>query len=473
MGSNLNKKEIIGIDFGMSNTSISYISNNDTIQLIPDELGNYIIPTCINLSNSYHRYFKRDISKTKQAEELTTLFFKYIKKRSEEHLNRTINKCILSVPVFWNFLQKEIITKCCKNAGLEVINFIDEPIAGILSLKDTLTNPSNEEQNYIVIDCGGSTIDLSLVSIETNFYEVLKSKGNNDLGGEDLANNLLNYIINKHSNVLKNYNKSKLYNYTKKAKEQLSYSVETSIILEDISKVIRISRNEFNEANKLWFSEFKKLVSEFIDEVSDDLNGNEYVVLLGGTSKTIYLQKIVNEIFNKNRLYHDNSNTSIAIGCCVKAKMLINSQLEKNDEVLLEKINQSIGVEVENGEMAFMISKNSYIPIFKTMLFTNTTEEDNIDINVYSGERRYVKDNDFIGQVNIKFLEKKKRGQHKIKLTLLVNEQNKLKINVETSDNIQVTKNLDFIISKESKENNLKIIQEFEDKIYDMEKKEM
>lgn len=474
---------IIGIDFGMSNTSISYIYEN-SIKLIPDEMGRTIIPTTVfdNEKNTYHRYFKRTIASNELSKQLTILFFKNIKQLSENHLNTTIDSCILSIPVYWDWNEKKIIQECCQKAGLSIISFVEEPIAGILSLfqeenvKQQL-NSENLEHHFIVIDCGGGTTDLSFVTIdtETNCYEVNSTLGDNNLGGEDITFNLFNYIQQKHK--LHNYPNSRLINHIKKSKETLSYKQNTIIYIDELELSIPISRNELIEANKKWISKFQELLQDFKEKCIkenyiDNFNKEKYyIILIGGTTKIPKIKEIVSQVFFETcyqmTLIKNNENIiSVAIGCSYKGKMIYNFKESREDITLLQKLNKSIGVEVENGEMAVIISKDSYIPISKTKIFLNTEENDEITIKLYSGERRYVKDNDFIGIINISFIEKKKRGLHKIELKIEINESSFLNVYVKTSENKSFHNCIQYDNQKKYEDN---LVQLFEEKLYDIE----
>ena len=146
---------------------------------------------------------------------------------------------------------------------------------------------------------------------------------------------------------------------------------------------------------------------------------------------------------------------------------MITLALNKDEDtpILLETISQTLGVEVVGGEMVPIISKNSYIPISKSMVFTNSDEEDSIDVNIYSGERRYVKDNEYIGTLKLCNLEKKRRGNHKIKVVFEISSNNQLIVKVDNHAT-HLTFNKTLINKKDNYE---EIIKTFEEKIHDME----
>lgn len=456
----------IGIDFGMSNSCVSYIDNNSQIKLIPDELGNIIIPTSVTCpkSKKIHRYFKRTLGQNEMSKELTILFLKKIKKMAEDYLNDTITSCVISIPVNSSFIYKNTLSLCCKEVGLDLLSLISEPVAAVLS-------ETNINKSFLTIDCGGGTLDLSLVSIEssTKCFEVVESLGNNNLGGEDLTQNLMEYIKNKYN--LNELSNDKLFNYSKKAKETLSYTLECNLYIEEYDKKIRISRNEFNNVNRKWFDKFKDILLQFKEQIEIEMeemsstSTSLNVVLIGGTTKINFIQEIVKNVFNdKIYKYSQFKENLVAFGCGYKIKM--EKKMDSDVQpILLQKLNNSIGIEVENGEMAIVLSQNSYIPISKTVFFTNTSSEDSVQVKIYSGERKYVKDNYFIGEINIRFLEKKKRGEHRIEITLGVNESSMIFINVKTSENLNFQSVLEF----ENKESCDNVVQLFEEIIYDME----
>jgi molecular chaperone DnaK (HSP70) len=461
-------KQVIGIDLGMSNTSVCCIDTHGQIKLIPDELGNTIIPTCVMCpkTKKIHRYFKRTLGENELSKELTILFLKKIKKLAEDYLNTLINSCVISIPVESSFKYKNTLSDCCKEVGLELLALIPEPVAAVLSEYNSTSSSFN---SFLTIDCGGGTVDLSLVSVDTesNCFEVVDSLGDFNLGGEDLTQNLMKYIKNKYATPeLLSLSDDKLFNYSKKTKETLSYKLECNLYIEEIDKQIRISRNEFNFINKIWFDKFKDLLLQFKEQIKNEEIDINCIVLIGGTTKVNYIQEIVNVVFNEKEIKRIFSKDNlVALGCGYKAKIEISSNSFDEQPILLQKLNNSIGIEVENGEMAVVLSQNSLIPISKTVFFTNTNEEDNIQVKIYSGERKYVKDNTFIGKINIHFLEKKKRGEHKIEITLGVNESSLIEIHIKTSENL----NYQSLLKFENEAKNENLVQLFEEIIYDME----
>ena len=307
---------------------------------------------------------------------------------------------------------KRIFENCHLDQSLriKVLRIINEPTAAILPYIFNQTKTNSE--TILVIDCGGGTTDFTVMECdyEDMFFEVKNTLGNNFLGGEDLTNNIVDHIC---SNFIKGEISTKLYNTIRNESEllkcNLSYKQNTTININD-QLIVNISRSKFIDINKKFFQQIRKN----IQTVSDGFNIDR-IVLVGGTTRIPYFSVICKEIFG-DTLQIDNTldpDQVISIGASIQANLLSDknnkSNKTKSSEIqekeleftLLDIIPMTLGVETEGGIMTPIISKGSIIPISKTEIFSNSDDEIVIDINIYQGERKFVKDNLFLGSFKV------------------------------------------------------------------------
>ena len=180
------------------------------------------------------------------------MILKKIKVNSEFYLSKKfgkdiiINNAIITVPAYFNQLQREAIKESAEIINLTVKRIINEPTAA--SLAYGYEKEENENQNTIlVIDFGGGTLDITILCFTKNnngiFCDIHSSNGHSNLGGDDFDLELMKYCLEKNkldNNVLKNVSKNiRLKRACEKAKIELSSEKDSLIKLENLSKFIR------------------------------------------------------------------------------------------------------------------------------------------------------------------------------------------------------------------------------------------
>lgn len=460
----------LGLDFGTSNTCISYI-NNKIVNIITNQLGNYTTPSCLYFDKTTDEilYGETALEKTKGGTVVTnfkrlfgityinysqnkdlqncfkhlhiskdkssdfccitilynnTLHHFTINKLVEMYLSHLLNYAnisndvlsndiVITVPVEFDINQRQMIKTCLQNIGYNTIRILNEPTAATLAYiyHNSQNTPSNNLQNEIilVIDSGGGTTDCTLLDAdyENSFFEVLKTNGDKNLGGNDITNNLTTYIISKITGVISVKNLQKIYKISEKTKHNLSFKTNDKIFLENIDNkdmIVEINRRLFETINNDWFNKFKLL----IQDISDGVQVGK-IIFVGGTTRIPKIKEILVDHFDDNIIICNrlNPDHTVSIGAAVQASLFNRDSDTDIDITFLDTISMSLGVETIGGIMSPIISKNTVIPTSKTENFlanpdeSESTLESTLDIHVYQGERRFVKDNLFIGTLKI------------------------------------------------------------------------
>lgn len=455
----------LGLDFGTSNTCISYMNNN-IINIITNQLGNYTTPSCLYFDKTTDEilYGETALEKTKggtivtnfkrlfgitythysQNKDLQNCFkHLHISKDNDSdyccitvlynnklhhftitklvemflshllnHINILSNNIVITVPVEFNINQRQMIKTCLQHIGYNTLRILNEPTAATLAYIYHNTSQPKQNENVLVIDSGGGTTDCTLLDAdyENCFFEVIKTNGDKNLGGNDITNNLTTYIMSKITGVISVKNLQKIYKIAEKTKHNLSFKTNDKIFLENIDNkdmIVEINRRLFETINNEWFNKFKLL----IQEISDGLHVDK-IIFVGGTTRIPKIKEILLDHFDDNIIICNrlNPDHTVSMGAAVQAS-LFNQTSDTVDITFLDTISMSLGVETIGGIMTPIISKNSIIPTSKTEHFLATPDENTLDIHVYQGERRFVKDNLFIGTLKIPCREKNTKFQ--------------------------------------------------------------
>jgi molecular chaperone DnaK len=403
----MNEDIILGIDFGSTNTVITYFANNKPNILMDGvfksikskvgikdgvySCGNYL---SLNNDKIIHS-FKTKIG-TEDLDEILIIFFEHLRKLVLNKFPNHNLKSVITVPSNFNDNQREIIKKNFISIGFNVIRIINEPSAAALSYG--LTSTCTEEEKILVIDLGGGTLDITLLLKDNGFFEVEHSIGLNDLGGNDFTKVIYDYILKQYSDF-DNDKLIQLWYICQNAKEKLSWVDNYEIKIPN-----------YNNKNDLLFNlnikKFHNLCNNLIDKLEKiltDINNNyndiKYIIMVGNSSKMPILKSIIEKIFNKQPWLHPNLESVVSEGACLYGAILENAYKSDNNVVLVDVLPLSLGVETIDGNFSVIIPKDTPIPIKRTQKYTtDTPSENSVKIKVYQGERLIANKNTLIGE---------------------------------------------------------------------------
>ncbi len=498
----------LGIDFGTTNSCLSVWHNNRAI-IINDIDGSAIIPTVINITETQknigkhacaiEKIFNNNIflvyeikkllgkkysdldeqqismlsyvvnkdendnilihdsvlNNNYRPAEIATHLFMSFKLKTETFLSEKfkeeikITNAVISVPAYFNKIQREIIKQCATNSGLIVKRLINEPTAAALCYG--IGKNSKESTNIVVFDFGGGTLDISLLNICDSSYEVLSCSGNSNLGGSNYDEKIMKYCIEEFTQknklnidiVIEEIDENsvrKLKYLSEKCKIALSDNLVTKIIIDDFYKNIRlnvtITREKFNEiCYKLNQKIVEPLANVIIDSEIKLTDVNE-IIMVGGMTKVPTIRQIVENYFGKDVNNSIDPYNVVAIGCAIHGYMLLNKSDLEDKLLLIDRTSLSIGVETSGGIMNTIISRGSIMPITKKKKYTTDKDYvDSINIKIYEGERQYTRDNFLIGDFVLTGIEKEKRGIPKIEITFEIDMDGIIKVKAEDLNN--------------------------------------
>lgn len=398
--------------------------------------------------------------KSYYPEEIATHLFMSFKLKAELFLSSkfntqiTIKNSVISVPAYFNKNQRQIIKNSAEYAGFNVLRLINEPTAAAICYGLNKSNKSNKVDglNIIVFDFGGGTLDVSLLNINDDVYEVLGSCGNNNLGGSDFDTKLMEYVLGEFIliNKITNYDKfisevsenslQKLKLLCEQAKIALSEHTNTKIKIHDFYSSIELnvglSREKFNEICQDLIRIIVKPINDVLDLCEKDKSEIDEIIMVGGMTRVPIIRYNVERYFNKDVNCSINPDNVVSIGTSIQGYMLLNSKSIQDKLLLIDRTSLSIGLETTGGIMDVLIPRGSIIPIKKTKKYSTDVDYiDSINIKIYEGERKFTKDNFLIGNFILSGIEKQKKGIPSIQITFSIDSDGIIKIFAEDLDN--------------------------------------
>lgn len=385
--------------------------------------------------------------------ELMMYFLNYLKTLIEYQILGDY-RVIVTVPAYFNIQQKEAISNCVINVGFNLIKLLSEPTSASIAYGNFINY--KDEDNILIFDLGGGTLDLSIINISINeddpekTYEVVATYGNNKFGGSDLTFKLINYIKIKYNNY--NLSNNNLFDYIDKLKIRLNSGLEQDIIYIDEQEIL-ITNIEFVEIVNDWLANIDYNLDKVLEIGKLNKSQINHILLVGGTSKIKQVRKSLEKYFDKNiDQYHIDKTDisleeiSVAYGSAYHGNILYTSK----DILLIDVCPFSIGIETTNGLMVSIINTNSKIPIRRTKQFT-TQEDDTMEvkIKIFQGESNFTKNNIYLGEFILNNIPKAKKGVPVINVSIEINNNGLLRVTAR--DRKQNTSNEITISAKDYK----------------------
>ncbi|KAF7697598.1 Mitochondrial-type heat shock protein 70 [Cucumispora dikerogammari] len=394
---------------------------------------------------------------------------------NESNINNDVkNKInvVITVPAYFNESQRLETKKAYQLAGLNPIKILNEPTAAALAYGiDT-----KKDGIIAVYDLGGGTFDISILKLKDGIFEVLSTNGDTQLGGDDIDINLgllIKEKLEKQTNrKLRGCFLKRLKVLSEKIKIDLSKNQivkfklpnkifkgstlslcdikyekindtdnklndETNLTDNENSKteiIIKITRNELQEITKPLLEKTKQICLKALKDAKVSKSALTDIFLVGGQTKMPLIRSSIQQIFGKPPSTHIDPDEAVAKGAALQAGILENLI---QDTILLDVSSLSLGIETIGGMFSPIIPRNTPLPTMKTEEFTTSVDnQETVDINVYQGENKQVKDNVLLGEIKLKNIEKRNAGIPRIKVMFLADTNGILKVEAEENDKI-------------------------------------
>ncbi len=431
---------VVGIDLGTTNSVVAALMDGRVQVLVED--GESLMPSVVGVDaedklitgyvarNQLIVFPDRTVASVKRKmgtmeplpmgaqtytpPEISAMILRRLRDRAARALGQPVTRAVITVPAFFDAGQRQATREAGELAGLKVERIINEPTAATL----VYHAGSDQRKHVVVYDLGGGTFDVSVVRKEAGVVEVLSSKGDTQLGGDDFDALLMQHVANiffaEHQVDLQAsaISRFRLKRACEQAKQQLSWNATVRVTEEFIAEKdsrplnldVCITRDEYEGMIAPLIDRTVDSVDQALRDAGLTMNQIDDLVLVGGSTRTPLVERRLRDEFLREPSRAIDPDLAVALGAATQAAMLEGLAA---GPVLVDVTSHTLGIEVlegfglTGGQLAFspMIHRNSPLPAhFEDMYYKMHEDQRQALIHVLQGEHKEVERNRSIGE---------------------------------------------------------------------------
>jgi molecular chaperone DnaK len=365
-------------------------------------------------------------------QQISAFILQKIKQDAEAYLGDTVNEVVITCPAYFNDNQRQATKDAGEIAGLKVLRIINEPTAACLAYG---LDKAGKEQKIMVFDFGGGTLDVTILEMgwdeehKAATFEVISTSGDTQLGGTDMDNVLIDYIVNQFKREtgidLKNDKMAiqRVREAAEKAKVELSSTVTTDINLPFVTAdqtgpkhlTMTLNRAKLEELVSPIIDRCKHPIEQALADAKLTAKGVDKVILVGGPTRMPIVQKFVEDYVGKKIERGVDPMECVALGAAIQAAIIKG---DAKDVLLLDVTPLSLGLETLGGVCTRLIERNTTVPTRKSQIFSTAADNQTaVTIRVLQGERPMADDNVELGRFDLVGIPPAPRGIPQVEVT--------------------------------------------------------
>jgi molecular chaperone DnaK len=470
----------LGIDLGTSNSVVA-VAGPDGPVVIADADGHKVHPSVVHFGHGVHvghdarvmmtrdpantissikrligrRYASEEVSRLRRmvgyelvegpngaprvrvrgrvyaAPEIFAKVLEYLKEMAETQLGETVDGAVITVPAYFNDLQRHATADAARIAGLPCLRIINEPTAAALAYGFGQAR----RQHIAVYDLGGGTFDISILRIDGDIFEVVSTAGDTFLGGDDFDMAIMEHMAGRFAGAAG----AELLNHTgvmvrlrsaaEQAKIALSRQTEVRVKVPELARDaegnsrdldMRLDRLGVTRLVLPLMQRTFVVVDEALREANLTAGQIDKVLLVGGMSRFPSVREAVGHYFGRDPGAHLDPDQVVAMGAAIQARNLSQASMESRP-VLIDVTAQSLGVRTRGDFVDVLISKNTAIPTEASKVFhTAHDNQTQVRIRVLQGGSRIGSENELLGEFVLDGLRSAPRGQVRVRVTFVL-----------------------------------------------------
>ena len=359
-------------------------------------------------------------------EQISAMILQKLKRDAESYLGQPVKNAVITCPAYFNDAQRQATKNAGEIAGLNVLRIINEPTAAALAYG---LDKQDHEHTILVFDFGGGTFDVSVLELGDGVFEVKATNGDNRLGGDDIDEIIMNWLIDKFkkSTGINLNNDATAVQRLKEASEKAKIELSTKNKVEiSIPFVTADQHGPKHIREELTRAKFEELISDILKRLEGptknalkdaklDLKNLNKVIFVGGSTRIPAVEALVKRLTGKDGDKSVNPDEAVALGASLQAGVISG---DVKDVLLLDVTPLSLGIETLGGVFTKLIERNTTIPTKKSQIFSTAADNQTaVTIRVSQGERPMFNDNKLLGHFDLMGIPPAPRGVPQVEVT--------------------------------------------------------
>ena len=338
---------------------------------------------------------------TLTVSEVATRHIRRLAQSAGDYLGKQINAAVITVPSDFTDSQKEALTTAAKDAGIEVLQFIPEPVAAILAYDAKIhasgeSQPAHQDKIVVVADLGGTRSDIAVVASRNGIYTTLATAHDYEFGGASLDKVLIEYAAKEFLKKNKNAKDprenerslSKLTLEAEAVKKALSigqsanFSIES--LVDGIDFTLTVNRTRFELLGNKVFGSFTRLITSAVQKADLDVLDVDQILLSGGTSHVPKIASNLQNAFPESTFVVAPSTTPTAVnpseltarGAAIQASLISEfepADVKENTEAVVTvtpHLQNAIGLVTGDDQFSVIVPADTPAPARRTAQIT-------------------------------------------------------------------------------------------------------
>jgi molecular chaperone DnaK len=360
-------------------------------------------------------------------QQISSFILQKIKRDSEAFLGETVDKAVITVPAYFNDNQRQATKDAGEIAGLQVVRIINEPTAASLAFG---LDKANKDLKIMVFDLGGGTLDVTIMEMGGGVFQVRSTSGDTQLGGTDMDNALVEYIIQefrKQSGLDVKSDKAammRIREAAEKAKIELSNVVTTEVNLPFLAYdqssgpknlILQLTRAKLEELLRPIIERCRQPMTQALQDAKMTPADVDKIILIGGPTRMPMVRQFVESVMGKEPERGIDPMEAVAMGAAIQGAVIAGDV--STDILLVDVTPLTLGVEVLGGLKEPLIERNTTIPTKKSKVFTTAADyQTAVTIHIVQGERPMAADGVSLGMFNLSGIPPAPRGVPQIEV---------------------------------------------------------
>jgi molecular chaperone DnaK len=350
-------------------------------------------------------------------EQISALILDHLATGAQDRIGETVDDVVLTVPAYFGDRERTATRTAGEIAGLDVARLLPEPSAACLAygLREGKLGESTEELVF-VYDLGGGTFDATLVDVdyEANVVETLHTDGDNDLGGGDWTDRVVDWVAKQvqtdtgtdiraePEQLARARSEARAAKHSLSRQEAVDVTIPFVVPDENYSFEETLDRETFDERTADLLEATREPMEALFERSDYTPEDVDKTLLVGGSTRMPQVETLLTDYFGSEPSKEVNPDEAVALGAAVQAEIIDDDgtnaeQLLPGDSsglLLIDVVPKPLGVKLHSGEIDHVIDDDAQIPVIQRKESYGTVHEnqDNVKIAVYEGAGDHVDD---------------------------------------------------------------------------------